>query len=166
MDFAHKLNGGHFGPRRVWRDNLPRLKYWNPTIPMVVNRSNDQDGPATLSIYFREPGATLASDSTMPSSSADGFAKAPPPAAGERVLTIDMKERRSEAILKEFMDKSGAVPVKTTAQDEALIREIEDRKATGVIDQERIRKQNEAAKREKQMIAQAHSEAAAIKAAL
>ncbi|KAK3293383.1 CI-B8 domain-containing protein [Chaetomium fimeti] len=166
MDFAHKINGGHMGPRKVWRDSLPRLKYWNPTIPMVVNRSDNQDGPATLSIYFREPGATLASDVPMPSSSAEGFAKAPAPAAGERVLTIDMKERRSEAILKEFMDKSGAVPVKTTPQDEALLREVEDRKATGAIDRERIRQENEAVKREKQMIAQAHSEAAAIKAAL
>ncbi|EAQ83925.1 hypothetical protein CHGG_10329 [Chaetomium globosum CBS 148.51] len=166
MDFAHKFNGGHLGPRKVWRQNLPRLKYWNPTIPMVVNRSHNQDGPATLSIYFREPGATLASDSPMPSSSSDGFSKAPAPAAGERVLTIDMKDRRSEAIFKEFMDKSGAVPIKVSPQDEALMREIEDRKAIGAIDRERVRKQNEAAKREKQMIAQAHSEAAAIKAAL
>ncbi|KAK4156687.1 CI-B8 domain-containing protein [Chaetomidium leptoderma] len=166
MEFAHKLNGGHMGPRKFWRDALPRLKYWNPAIPMVVNRSNNQEGPATLTLYFREPGATLGSDIPQPSSSAEGFAKAPAPAEGERALTIDMKNRRSEAILKEFMDKSGAVAVKITAQDEADLREIEEREAMGAIARENTKKMNDAAKREKQMIAQAHSEAAAIKADL
>jgi len=77
-----------------------------------------------------------------------------------------MKNRRSEAILKEFMEKSGAVSVKVSPEDEAIMREVEERERIGAIDRERIRKLNEAAKREKQMIAQAHSEAAAIKAAL
>lgn len=133
---------------------------------MVVNRIENQDGPATLTLYFREPGATLKSDVPQPSSSADGFCKAPVPAEGERAVTIDMKNRRSEAILKEFMDKSGAVQVKPTSQDELDMREVEEREARAIIDRERVRKENEAAKREKQMIAQAHSEAAAIKAAL
>jgi large subunit ribosomal protein MRP49 len=133
---------------------------------MVVNRSNNQEGPAMLTLYFREPGAALTSDIPQPSSSTEGFAPAPVPAAGERVLTIDMKNRRSEAILKEFMDKSGAVAVKMTPQDEAKMREVEDLEATGAIDREKVAKMNAAAKREKQMIAQAHSEAAAIKASL
>lgn len=133
---------------------------------MVVNRSYDQSGPATLTLYFREPGATLPSDLPQPSSSPQGLAKAPAPAEGERALTIDMKNRRSEAILKEFMEKSGAVSVKMSPEDEAIMREVEERERIGAIDRERIRKLNEAAKREKQMIAQAHSEAAAIKAAL
>jgi large subunit ribosomal protein MRP49 len=133
---------------------------------MVVNRIKDQEGPATLTLYFREPGATLSSDVPQPSSSFGGFSKAPAPAEGERAVTIDMTHRRSEAILKEFMDKSGAVPVKTTPQDEALLRETEEREAQAVIDEARLRKQNEAARREKAMIAAAHSEAAAIKASL
>ncbi|KAK4038946.1 CI-B8 domain-containing protein [Parachaetomium inaequale] len=166
MEFAHKINGGHMGPRKFWRDALPRLKYWNPAVPMVVNRSNNQEGPAMLTLYFREPGSAFTSDIPQPSSSTEGFAKAPVPAPGERVLTIDMKNRRSEAILKEFMDKSGAVAVKMTPQDEAKLREVEDLEATGAIDREKVAKMNAAAKREKQMIAQAHSEAAAIKAAL
>ncbi|KAL2126181.1 hypothetical protein VTI74DRAFT_1522 [Chaetomium olivicolor] len=154
------------GPRKFWQHALPRLKYWNPAVPMIVNRTHDQDGPAKLTIYFREPGATLPSDVPQASSSNDGFSKAPAPAQGERALLIDMKNRRSEAILKEFMDKSGAVAVKPTPQDEAEIREIEELEARSKIDHERVRKRNEALKREKQMIKQAHSEAAAIKAAL
>ncbi|KAK4235612.1 CI-B8 domain-containing protein [Achaetomium macrosporum] len=166
MEFAHRMNDGHMGPRKFWRDALPRLKYWNPAVPMVVNRTTDNNGPATLTLYFREPGATLASDMPMPSSSNEGFAKAPAPAQGERVVTIDMKHRRSEAILKEFMDKSGAVAVKPTPQDELELREAEEREARGAIDRERIRKMYEEAKRERAMIAQAQSEAAAIRASL
>jgi large subunit ribosomal protein MRP49 len=133
---------------------------------MLVNRTHNQEGPATLTLYFREPGATLKSDVPQPSSSTEGLCKAPPAAEGERAVTIDMKNRRSEAILKEFMDKSGAVAVKPTPQDEMMMREVEEREAQGEIDRVRIRKMNDEAKREKEMLAQAHSEAAAIRAAV
>ncbi|AEO71639.1 b9124158-759d-4bed-ba1a-1b9ce1a4c226 [Thermothielavioides terrestris] len=166
MEFAHKINGGHMGPRKFWREALPRLKYWNPAVPMVVNRTRDQEGPATLTLYFREPGASLQSDVPQPSSSTEGLAKAPAPAEGERIVTIDMKNRRSEAILKEFLDKSGAVAVKTSPQDEVLIREIADREAQAAIDREVMRKRNEEIKREQRRLAQAQSEAAAIREAL
>jgi large subunit ribosomal protein MRP49 len=133
---------------------------------MVVNRTRDQEGPATLTLYFREPGASLQSDVPQPSSSTEGLAKAPAPAEGERIVTIDMKNRRSEAILKEFLDKSGAVAVKTSPQDEVLIREIADREAQAAIDREVMRKRNEEIKREQRRLAQAQSEAAAIREAL
>ncbi len=132
---------------------------------MVVNRTTDQEGPAKLTLYFREPGATLKSDTPQPSSSAGGLAKAPKPAEGERIVTIEMKNRHSDAILKELMEKSGAVPVAPTAQDEADMLDAKDLEEKGVIDRERIKKLNDAARREKALIAQAHSEAAAIKAA-
>lgn len=38
--------------RKFWRHMLPRLKYHNPRIPMTVSRTNNQTGPATLSIYL------------------------------------------------------------------------------------------------------------------
>lgn len=151
--------------RKFWRDALPRLKFWNPAVPMVVNRTDNQEGPATLSLYFRESGATLKSDTPQPSSAADGYSKAPAPAEGERVVTIDMKNRRSEAILKEFMDKSGAVPVTASPQDEADLLQARALEERGAVDRERLRRQNEETKREKAMIAHAQSEAAAIRTA-
>ncbi|KAK4228960.1 CI-B8 domain-containing protein [Podospora fimiseda] len=166
LEFAHKLNDGHMGPRKFWRQNLRRLKYWNPAIPMVVNRTHDQKGPATLSIYFREPGAPIQQDTPMPSSSNDGDAKAPPAADGERLVTINMKNRRSDEILKDFLTKTGAVPVKPTAQEELLMQEIEELKARGEVDRERVSKMVAHEKRERQIRAQAQAEAAAIKAAL
>lgn len=133
---------------------------------MVVNRSTDQEGPAKMVLYFREPGATLKTDAPQPSSSAEGLAKAPKPAEGERVVTIDMKNRHSDAILQEFMTKSGAVLVVPTAQDEAELLAAKDLEEKGTADRVRIKQLNDAARREKALIAQAHSEAAAIKASM
>ncbi|KAL2265634.1 hypothetical protein VTJ83DRAFT_6734 [Remersonia thermophila] len=166
LEFAHKINGGHMGPRKFWRTALPRLKYWNPAIPMIVNRVREQEKPATMTLYFREPGAPVKADVPQPSSSFDGLSKAPPPAEGERIVTINMSNRRSEAILQEFLEKTGAVPVQPTPQDELELREAEEREAQGAIDRERVKREIDAAKREKRMIAQALSEAAAIKSAL
>lgn len=45
------------GPRKFWRENLPRLKYHNPAVPMIVNRLRDQSGPATLTIYMTDDGS-------------------------------------------------------------------------------------------------------------
>jgi large subunit ribosomal protein MRP49 len=58
------------------------------------------------------------------------------------------------------------VRIKPTAQDEATLAEVEEREATGEIDREMNRKRNEEIRRERRMIAAAHSEAAAIKASL
>jgi large subunit ribosomal protein MRP49 len=132
---------------------------------MVVSRNHDQEGPATLTLYFREPGATF-SDIAQPGSSTEGPSAAPPPVEGERIVTINMKNQRSEAILKEFMAKSGAVSVTPTPQDELELREVEEMAAQSVIDTARVKKMNDERRREKRMLEKAQSEAAAIKAAL
>lgn len=132
---------------------------------MVINRTSNQEGPATLSVYFREPGATY-QETQMPSSSFSGFAKAPPPGEGERVLTIDMKHQLSDKILKDLIEKSGAVPVKPTPQEEQDMLEIDELQKTGEVDRARVKKKTDAEKREKRLIAQAQSEAAAIRATL
>lgn len=133
---------------------------------MIVNRTTDQAGPAKLTLYFREPGAAPGSEAGVQqlTSATDGFSKAPPPAEGERVVTIDMKNRRSEAILHEFLQKSGATAVEPTPRDEAQLREVEELKARSNVDRARVKKMIDAQKREKAMIAAAHSEAAAIRA--
>jgi len=52
LTFARKINDGHMGPRKFWHTYLPRLKYHNPAVPMTVERTDDQEGPATLSVHF------------------------------------------------------------------------------------------------------------------
>lgn len=153
--------------RKFWRICLPRLKYWNPTVPMIVNRTQNNDGPATMSIYFRQQSSSAsdqqASRPQPPASQADGSAKAPAPAEGERVVTIDMKRQHSDAILADFLTKTGAVPVVPTPQEEAELRDVQELKERAAVDREVMRKHLEAERREAALMKQARNEAAAMK---
>ncbi|KAI1826898.1 mitochondrial ribosomal protein L51 [Xylaria intraflava] len=176
MDFAIKWNQGHLGPRKFWKECLPRLKYWNPAIPMLVNRSTSQDGPATMSIYFRQensssdPASVAETVRTMlplaqqPHSSVKNEHPAPPPEEGETVVTIDMKNINSNSILTEFISKTGATIIRPTPTEEAEMRQIEERAERGAIDRAIVKKFVDDKRREEQMLALAKKEAEAIKA--
>ncbi|CAJ2511007.1 Uu.00g066320.m01.CDS01 [Anthostomella pinea] len=189
MDFALKWNDGHLGPRKFWKTCLPRLKFWNPAIPMLVNRSDQQAGPATMSIYFRQtsldptsPSSSSTSSSTSPSSvaaaarnmlplaqqpksSTENEHPAPPPEAGERVVTIDMKNVHSDAIFSEFMAKTGATPVHPSPDEEVEMRQVEEREERATVDRAIVKKYIDDKRREERMLALARHEAEAIKLA-
>lgn len=134
---------------------------------MIVNRTTDQQGPATLTLYFRESSSEAAPSpaGSQLSSASDGRSKAPPPLENERVATIDMKHKHSSAILEEFLKKTGAVPVMPTPQDEAELREIKELEERANYDRARVKKKVDAAKKEAQLLAQARNEVAAMKTA-
>ncbi|KAI0799414.1 CI-B8 domain-containing protein [Xylaria sp. FL0064] len=177
MDFALKWNDGHFGPRKFWRTCLPRLKYWNPAIPMLVNRYNDQAGPATMSIYFRQnspfsdPASTAEAVRNMPPlaqqphSSTENEHPAPPPEEGESVITINMKNVHSDVILSEFLAKTNATVIHPTPDEEVEMRQVEERTERGAIDRAIVKKYVEDKRREERMSLLAKQEAEAIKAA-
>ncbi|KAM7200531.1 Mitochondrial ribosomal protein L51 / S25 / CI-B8 domain containing protein [Naviculisporaceae sp. PSN 640] len=165
MDFALKLNGGHMGARKFWRENLPRLKYWNPAIPMIVNRGPNQEAAAKMTVYFRDTSIPVSTDvvDTPIYSATHGHNKAPAPKPWEKTVEIEMKDVHSDKILAEFLTKTGAVPVKPTPQEELDMQEIEARNQKSAQDKEIGRKRREAQLREEAMLAQARSEAAAVR---
>ncbi|KAM7206254.1 Mitochondrial ribosomal protein L51 / S25 / CI-B8 domain containing protein [Rhypophila sp. PSN 637] len=167
MDFALKLNGGHMGARKFWRENLPRLKYWNPAIPMIVNRGPNQESPAMMTLYFRDTSVPIPPNvvDTPILSATHGHNKAPPPKPWETAVTIEMTNVRSDRILQEFVEKTGAVPVVPTEQEQMDMLEVEARNQKSALDSEIGRKRREAQLREEAMLAQARSEAAALKTA-
>ncbi|KUI67653.1 54S ribosomal protein MRP49, mitochondrial [Cytospora mali] len=185
MEFAHKWNDGHYGSRNFWRDHLPRLKYHNPHIPMIVNRTHDQHGPATLSIYVRTPdaekkpaqipeggaGAGAGAAKNAPAdpwssitSSTEGKARAPEPSEGETVVTINMKNVRSEEILKQFMERTGARQLEPTAEDREEMARQAELQERAVYDREVQRRYREKIQTEKKMLEKARQEADALKA--
>ncbi|KAI8634057.1 CI-B8 domain-containing protein [Xylariaceae sp. FL1651] len=175
MDFALKWNDGHLGPRKFWRTCLPRLKYWNPAIPMLVNRSDNQAGPATMSIYFRQASSEDSTSVTetvrnmlplaqQPHSSIKNEHPAPPPDEGERVVTIDMKNVHSDTILSEFLAKTGATPIHPTPDEAVEMRQVEERVERAAVDRAIVKKFIDDKKREERMLALARQEAEAIKA--
>lgn len=183
MEFAHKWDDGHYGSRNFWRDHLPRLKYHNPQVPMVVNRTREQHGPATLSIYVRTP-----SDSARPAaaqaqaagggakapaaadawgtikSSSDGKARALEPAEGETVVTINMKNVRSEDILRQFMERTGARQLEPTPEDQEEMARLAELQERAVYDKEVQRRYRDKIQSEKKLLEKARQEADALKA--
>lgn len=143
------------------------MKFWNPQVPMIVNRRDDTEGPATLTIYFRDDAAAPAKfEGTHVSSAADGTARAPAPSEGERKVVLDIKGLHSERILEEFMSKANATNMHLTPKEEMELRELEDMRKRGEIDRKVTKKMIDEKRREKARLALAMSEAAANKAAL
>ncbi|CDR45939.1 CYFA0S20e02080g1_1 [Cyberlindnera fabianii] len=57
--FKKRTPDGHMGPRRFWRENLPRVQFHNPELPIRVVRIEPEAGeykkvPALLKINFRK----------------------------------------------------------------------------------------------------------------
>lgn len=166
LEFAKRWNEGNYGPRKFWQSCMPRLKYWNPAVPMIVNRTLETTGPATLTIYFRQQQTDtkpIVTPENQPSSSFMGQSKAPEPTAAEHTVQIDVKNLRSDAILQDFLAKTGAVPVVPTAEEQADMEEIKERVHRSEQDREVMRKYLETQRREAALLAQAKSEVDALK---
>ncbi|KAL1887339.1 hypothetical protein Sste5346_010278 [Sporothrix stenoceras] len=169
LEFASRWNDGQYGPRKFWHNYLPRLKFWNPAIPMIVNRTQDTAGPATLTIYMlqnKSKGAPTRSPVTpdnQPNSSFTGSSKAPKPTPAETTVEIDMKGLHSDVILHHFLEKTGAVAVTPSPQDVAALREAEERTERAKVDRDVMARYLFAKKRDASAIAQAKSEAASMR---
>ncbi|KAG6360518.1 hypothetical protein INS49_011580 [Diaporthe citri] len=182
LEFAHKWNDGHMGSRKFWRENLPRLKYHNPDVPMIVNRTHEQTGPATLSIYMsgdapQQPAQIEGPTAPPPkravattdawrtiASSSTGTASAPPPAEGETVVTINMKNVRSAEILKQFLEKTGATEVEPSPEDQEEMARLLELQERAVYDKEVQKRYREKIQSEKRLLERARQEADALKA--
>ncbi|ORY63993.1 CI-B8 domain-containing protein [Pseudomassariella vexata] len=169
LDFALRWNDGHMGPRKFWKTCLPRLKFWNPAVPMLVNRSTNQTGPALMSIYFRQSAAKATKNLTplvqQPHSSTTNECPAPPPEEEERVVTIDMKHQHSDAILTEFLQKTGATLVHPTPDEQMEMQQVEELQEKGAVDRAIVKKYLDEKRREEKLLLQARQEAEAIKLA-
>ncbi|KAJ2907166.1 hypothetical protein MKZ38_007681 [Zalerion maritima] len=126
---------GHMGPRKFAREQLPRLKYWNPSIPMVVNRGPNTKNSAVLTIYVAKkeagkeetgkkkkknesiypvhPIPAEASQRLKPTSWTKE-SPVPAPTSNEEIVRIGMWGKKSSLILEEFLGKTAAQVVTPT----------------------------------------------------
>lgn len=141
------------------KEQLPRLKYHNPAIPMIVNRHNVNSRSPLMTIYFRKPDSPQpAQPPSQPTSSLTDFSKAQAPADHERVVTIDMKDKHSAHILDYFIAETRATPVAPSPEDLQEMKDLEKMKQQGEIDKERnirdrkeMQKEQELLRRAKEM---------------
>ncbi|KAG5983400.1 hypothetical protein E4U55_008250 [Claviceps digitariae] len=149
------MEDGHMGARKFWRECLPRLKYHNPSIPMIINRHDKNQTPPILTIYFRtkSDGTT----STQPVSSHSNLSPAQLPDPHERTLTIDMKNKHSSLILEHFMAETRAAAIQPSKEEIAEIQDLEGLKKQAALDRERVRQLRAEKKKEEDMLKRARA---------
>lgn len=147
--------------RKFWQNMLRRLKYHNPAVPMIVNRKATNEGAAMMHIYFSK-GAPIdpATLPQNPSSAMDG-SKAPEPTENERVVKLDIKDKRSEEILERFIAEAEATPVTPTEEELREMEEVEKLRVKAEKDRVANAKIREEAKKQKAMLDKARAEVAA-----
>jgi len=161
LDFAFKLNDGHLGPRKFWRNYLPRLKYHNPAVSMTVNRITDQAGPATMTIFYAPP-LESSSPTASPAGSSSTSTSTTPSihTPFDRTETINMKHRNESEILSLLMDLTKAIPVKATPEEEQELRQLEEENKRSELDAQRSAEVNALRKREAALLDQARGDVA------
>ncbi|RBQ65698.1 hypothetical protein FVER14953_04942 [Fusarium verticillioides] len=159
MDFATSFKNGHMGAKKFWRENLPRLKYHNPSVPMIVNRHSRNNKKPTISIYLRKPDASTPAPATrsQPSSSRNNMSKATPPDADEKIVTVDMTEKHSSHILEYVLAETRAVPIKPTKEEIRELQELDAMARQAEVDRARMRSLREEKKREEDMLKRARA---------
>lgn len=144
--------------RKFWRQYLPRLKYHNPAVPMILNRHDDNAAPPVMTIYMRaSAAAATAAETSQPASSRTGLSKAQPPGADEKVVTIDMRNRHSSDILEFFLAETRARALQPTSAEIAEIQSLEAIKTQGGVDRERVRALRAEKKKEEDMLKRARA---------
>lgn len=148
--------------RKFWREYLPRLKYHNPAVPMIVNRHDQNETAATMSIYLRNastsaPAAATSEPLSQPASSRTNLSRAQPPTADERVVHIDMKNKHSTHILEFFMAETRAVPLQPTKEEITEMQALEAQRKQADQDRERVRQLRAEKKKEEDMLKRARA---------
>ncbi|ODQ56723.1 hypothetical protein WICANDRAFT_107655 [Wickerhamomyces anomalus NRRL Y-366-8] len=93
--FKRLNTDGHMGARKFWRENLPRVQFHNPALPIqvtrveVANASEHAKVPAILKVTY-----------------ADG-----------KTAQVDVKNKHSSDILNDFINLTGAKPAKEVIID-------------------------------------------------
>lgn len=119
LDFENSKHNAYLGSKKVWRQYLPRLKYYNPGVSMVVNRNEDVKGRAVMTVEFHPPNASGDSQSTATTQPADTTAL-----VSIRTRTIIMKGRRSSEILDNLYEVTKATLVEESSEDKELRRQL------------------------------------------
>ncbi|KAJ6015992.1 hypothetical protein N7540_010583 [Penicillium herquei] len=156
LTYARKIYNGHQGARHFWRRALPRLKYHNPSVAMTVKPTDEQEGPAVLTVYYSERLSSTAPGIAGSKPVVDKYA--PAPDANEKSAVIDLKNLTFEEIWRRVQASTGAKDFVPTADDEANAKNLADIAARAPGDRQRIKSIRQAKKDQERMLAEARGE--------
>ncbi|KAF2185183.1 hypothetical protein K469DRAFT_707965 [Zopfia rhizophila CBS 207.26] len=157
MEFNTKINGGHRGARKFWREMLPRIKYRNPAIPIQISRHNDANGPAKLYIYTSpsSPSSTTDQNSTTTTNST----ATQTPETAKPTHTIDLRMVPESQILAELIKATKAEVIEAGEAELSEMRDIEEQKMRSAKDREEVREKLVKERREAELLRLARGEA-------
>lgn len=155
LTYAQKIYNGHQGARHFWRQCLPRLKYHNPSIPITVKQTGEQDGPAALTIYFSENASNAA---TLNAAKDINDKYAPAAAQSEKTAVVDLRDLDWKRIWDKVRIMTGAKEVQASAKEEEEVKKLEQMAVQSVKDQERNAKIRQTKRDQERMLQEARGE--------
>ncbi|KAL4750163.1 hypothetical protein BDW72DRAFT_204154 [Aspergillus terricola var. indicus] len=158
LTYARKIYGGHQGARHFWRQCLTRLKYHNPGVPITVKQTDNQDGPASLTVYFAEKLSNAASLNTAAKDQ-----HAPEPSATEKTATVDIRNLTYQDIWNKVKNMTGAQEVPPTDDEKAELAKFEQMAQQSVKDRARVAAIRQAKLDHKRMLEAAKGEVERLK---
>ncbi|KAJ5296028.1 hypothetical protein PENANT_c021G09220 [Penicillium antarcticum] len=156
LTYAQRLEGGHQGARHFWRKCLPRLKYHNPGVPMTVQQTTDQQGPAALSIYFAEKASEAAKVVANQKKVQDSHA--PAADTNEEAIVLNIKDFTYQQIWDRVQAITNAQQVSGTAEDKEQLKRWKDIQDKSGADRQRVNALRQAKKDQERMLAVARGE--------
>ncbi|KAB8229723.1 hypothetical protein ETB97_008885 [Aspergillus alliaceus] len=159
LTYAQKIYGGHQGARHFWRNCLPRLKYHNPGLQMTVKQTQDQEGPAALTIYFAERASNAASLTAAKIEDKH----APAPESTEKTAVVDLKNLDYKEIWNKVKTMTGAQDVPATPEEETELKKFEQLRQQSDKDRMRIAAMRQAKKDQERMLQEARGEIEKLK---
>ncbi|OJJ82821.1 mitochondrial 54S ribosomal protein mL61 [Aspergillus glaucus CBS 516.65] len=155
LTYAQKIYNGHQGARHFWRQCLPRLKYHNPSIPITVKQTEEQDGPAALTIYFAENASNAA---TLNAAKDINDKYAPAAGESEKTAVVDLRDLDWKRIWDKVRVMTGAKEVQASAKEEEEVKKLEQMAVQSVKDQERNAKIRQTKRDQERMLQEARGE--------
>lgn len=128
---------------------------------MTVQQTEDQAGPAALTIYFAERVSSTASALAGKAQVTDKHA--PAPEASEKTAVVDLKNLTWEEIWSRVQASTGAEDVPATEADQEEAKKLKAISEKAVGDRERILAMRQAKKDQERMLAEARGEVEKLK---
>lgn len=160
LTYASKIYNGHQGARHFWRNCLQRLKYHNPSIPITVKQTDEQDGPAALTIYFAGKIGTKAAE-VHAASIQDKYA--PTALSTEKSIVIDAKGLDYTEIWKRVKNATGAEDLSATTEELAEVEKYNKMDERSKVDAVRVAAIRQAKKDQERMLQEARGEVEKLK---
>jgi large subunit ribosomal protein MRP49 len=154
LTYAKLIQGGHSGARHFWRNCLPRLKFYNPAVQMSVKQTEEQDGPAALTIFFS--GQPSKKQAYHDAALEDKYA--PAPAESEEKVVLNIKEYNFEEIWQQVKDLTGATDIEATKKDKEDLENFRKLDVKAEADRIRVAGMRQAKKDQERMLQEARGE--------